>query len=41
MIVSLVDLAMSKKYLGPWSHSSSRLTTVLYLLLVLKPKLRF
>jgi hypothetical protein len=37
---SFVDLAVSKRHLGPWSHNSGRLTTVSYLILVLEPKLR-
>jgi hypothetical protein len=37
---SFVDLTVSKRHLGPWSHSSSRLTTVLYLPLVLELKPR-
>jgi hypothetical protein len=35
---SFVDLAVSKRHLGPQSHSNGRLTMVLYLLLMLEPK---
>ena len=39
-IASFVDLAVSKKHLGLWNHSSGRLTTVSCLLLVPEPKPR-